>query len=165
MKSFTFGAAAAALLALSNTALQAQELAYWGEIGGWDIMVDPSLGEGCLIQAAYEGDIVIRIGLDRNQGNGYVTVFNYNWGDIEEGAIYPVLFDLDGEEYNGEATGIYLNDVPGADIAFDNPDFLWDIAAKYTMTLYNTEGEVMAIDLGGTMAGLNAVLECQDDMG
>lgn len=165
MKSFTFGAAAAALLALSNTALHAQELAYWGEIGGWDIMVDPSLGDGCLIQAAYEGDIVIRIGLDRNQGNGYVTVFNYNWGDIEEGAIYPVLFDLDGEEYNGEATGIFLNDVPGADIAFDNPDFLWDIAAKYTMTLYNTEGEVMAIDLGGTMAGLNAVLECQDDMG
>jgi hypothetical protein len=165
MKMHALWAATAATLISTASALPAQELEYWGEAGGWDVMIDPSLDDGCLIQAAYEGDIVIRIGLDRNQGNGYVTVFNYNWGDIEKGASYPVLFDLDGQEYNGEATGIYLNDVPGADIYFDDPDFLWDIAAKYTMTLYNTEGEVMAIDLGGTMAGLDAVLECQDENG
>ena len=96
---------------------------------------------------------------------GYVTAFNYNWGDIVEGETYPVLFDLDGQEYNGEATGMYLNGVPGADILFDNPDFLWDMAAKYTLTLYNENGEVMAIDLGGTMSGLDAVMQCQDENG
>ena len=128
-------------------------------------MIDPSLGDGCLIQAAYQDGSVVRIGFDRNEGAGYITAFNAAWGEIEEGETYNILFDLDGQEYDGEARGIYLNDVPGADIYFTNPDFLFDIAQKYTMTLYNEYGEVMAIDLGGTSIGLEAAMECQKEMG
>ncbi|OIQ38443.1 MAG: hypothetical protein BM558_12135 [Roseobacter sp. MedPE-SW] len=145
--------------------LLAQELDYWGEAGGWDVMIDSSLGDGCLIQAAYGDGSVVRIGFDRNQGNGYVTAFNQAWEGIEEGVTYPIAFDLDSQEYEGEATGIYLNDVPGADIAFSNPDFLFDLAQKYTMTLYNEYGEVMAIDLEGSYAGLEAAIACQEEMG
>lgn len=155
----------AAVLAVLPLCLNAQQLEFWGEAGGWDVMVDPTLGDGCLIQAAYQDGSVVRIGFDRVEGAGYVTAFNDAWGDIEEGATYPILFDLDGQEYDGEAQGIYLNGVPGADIYFTNPDFLWDIAAKYTMTLYNEYGEVMAIDLGGTMSGLEAAIACQEEMG
>jgi hypothetical protein len=155
----------AAVLTILPLSLHAQQLEFWGEAGGWDVMVDPTLGDGCLIQAAYQDGSVVRIGFDRTQGAGYVTAFNDAWGDIEEGATYPILFDLDGQEYDGEARGIYLNGVPGADIYFTNPDFLWDIAAKYTMTLYNAYGEVMSIDLGGTMSGLEAAIACQEDMG
>ncbi|MEP4039380.1 hypothetical protein [Pseudophaeobacter sp.] len=155
-------AAVACLLPLT---VQAQELDYWGEAGGWDVMIDSSLGDGCLIQAAYSDGSVVRIGFDRNQGNGYVTAFNEAWEGIEEGVTYPIAFDLDSEEYQGEATGIYLNDVPGADIAFSNPDFLFDLAQKYTMTLYNEQGEVMAIDLEGSYAGLEAAIACQEEMG
>jgi len=143
----------------------AQELEYWGEAGGWDVMVDPSLGYGCLIQAAYQDGSVVRIGFDRNQGNGYVAAFNEAWGGIEEGEYYPIVFALDGQDYDGEAKGIYLNGVPGADIAFDNPDFLFDLAKKYTMTLYNENGEVMAIDLDGSYVGLEATIACQEEMG
>ncbi|WP_406647514.1 hypothetical protein QEZ52_01925 [Aliisedimentitalea scapharcae] len=143
----------------------AQQLEPWGEAGGWDVMIDPTLGDGCLIQAAYQDGSVVRIGFDRTEGAGYITAFNESWGDIVEGETYPILFDLDGQEYEGEAQGIYLNDVPGADIYFTNSDFLFDIAAKYTMTLYNEHGEVMAIDLGGTMVGLEAAIACQDEMG
>jgi hypothetical protein len=155
----------AAVLAVLPFCLHAQQLEFWGEAGGWDVMVDPTLGDGCLIQAAYQDGSVVRIGFDRVEGAGYVTAFNDAWGDIEEGATYPILFDLDGQEYDGEAQGIYLNGVPGADIYFTNPDFLWDIAAKYTMTLYNEYGEVMSIDLGGTMSGLEAAIACQEEMG
>ena len=155
---------AVAAVLMAGTA-DAQSLEQWGHVEGWDVMIDPSLGNGCLIQAAYQDGSLVRIGFDRNQGNGYVTAFNMAWGDIEEGAFYPVLFALDGEEYNGEARGIWLNDVPGADIAFDNPDFLFDIAKKYTMTLYNESGEVMAIDLAGTYAGLEAAIACQEELG
>ncbi|WP_127113454.1 hypothetical protein [Shimia sediminis] len=154
--------AVAAMLPLS---VAAQELEAWGSAGGWDILIDPSLGDGCLIQAAYSDGSVVRIGFDRNEGMGYVTAFNEAWGDIEEGAQYGILFDLDGQEYDATATGIYLNGVPGADIYFDNPDFLFDIAAKYTMTIYNENGYVTAIDLGGTMVGLEGAIECQNEMG
>lgn len=154
--------AVAAMLPLS---VAAQELEAWGSAGGWDILIDPSLGDGCLIQAAYSDGSVVRIGFDRNEGMGYVTAFNEAWGDIEDGAQYGILFDLDGQEYDATATGIYLNGVPGADIYFDNPDFLFDIAAKYTMTIYNENGYVTAIDLGGTMVGLEGAIECQNEMG
>lgn len=143
----------------------AQQLEHWGEVGGWDVMIDPSLGDGCLIQAEYQDGSVVRIGFDRNEGAGYVTAFNEGWGDIAEGESYGILFDLDGQEYDGTATGIYLEGVPGADIYFDNADFLFDIAQKYTMSLYNETGLVMQIDLGGTYVGLEAAITCQEEMG
>jgi hypothetical protein len=86
------------------------------------------------------------------------------WGDIEDGARYDITFDLDGEIYEGIAKGLYLDDAPGADIAFDNEDFFWDLMRKNTLTLYHEDEEVMAISLDGTYAGLQAVLECQEDV-
>ncbi|GAB5388220.1 MAG: hypothetical protein Alpg2KO_11880 [Alphaproteobacteria bacterium] len=153
-----------AALSLPATA-SAQSLEQWGHVAGWDVMIDPSLGDGCLIQAEYQDGSLVRIGFDRTEGMGYVTAFNADWGDIEEGATYDITFDLDGEGYEGEATGIYLNGVPGADIYFDEPDFLFDIAKKYTMTLSNDNGPVMAIDLEGTYKGLEAAIECQEEEG
>ncbi len=144
---------------------QAQQLELWGTAGGWEVLIDPSLGDGCLIQAEYNDGSVVRIGFDRLEGGAYVTVFNDAWGDIEEDAIYPISFSLDGQVYDGEAVGIYLENIPGADIAFTNADFLWDIAKRYTMTLYSEEGEVMSIDLDGSYVGLEAALECQDEVG
>ena len=79
--------------------------------------------------------------------------------------MYPVTFDLDSESFEGEAKGMYLNDVPGADIAFDSVDFFMGIAEHKTMTMYYDGAEVLSIDLTGTMAGLEAVLTCQDEQG
>jgi len=151
--------------ALCASPVFAQELEKWGASDFWDVMIDPSLGDGCLIQSAFTDGSVVRIGFDRNEGMGYVTAFNDAWGDIEEGAMYPVVFDLDGQEYEAEAKGMYLNGVPGADIMFDEEDFLFDIAAKYTMTLSTDSGEVMAIDLTGSYQALEAAIECQEEMG
>jgi len=159
------GLAVLAALACTTTASNAQDLGYWGSISGWDVMVDPTLGDGCLIQAEYNDGSTVRIGFDRTNATGYVTVFNDAWGDIEEGEAYPIEFALDGELYEGVAHGIYLAGVPGADVVFDNPDFMFDIAKKYTMTLYHDGYEVMAIDLEGTFNGLEAALQCQDDYG
>jgi hypothetical protein len=143
----------------------AQELEHWGSSDYFDVMIDPSLGNGCLLQGEFADGSVVRIGLDRTTGFGYVTAFNTAWGAIEEGAMYPVDFTLDGESYTGEAKGIYLNDVPGADIEFDNVEFFMSIAQRQTMTMYHDGAEVLSIDLAGTMAGLDAVLECQDEQG
>ncbi|MCE8537371.1 hypothetical protein KBY27_07865 [Ruegeria pomeroyi] len=143
----------------------AQSLEHWGSSDYWDVMIDPTLGNGCLIQSEFTDGSIVRIGFDRLQGAGYVTAFNEAWGGIVEGEWYPVLFALDGEEYEAEARGMYLEGLPGADILFDNPDFLYDIAARYTMTLYNENGEVMSIDLTGSMAALEAAIACQEEMG
>ena len=153
------------LLSTSAAPVLAQDLEKWGASDYWDVMIDPTLGNGCLIQSEFDDGSVVRIGLDRNKGVGYVTAFNDNWGDIEAGKLYPISFDLDNQSFEGEARGIYLNGVPGADIEFDNVDFFMSIAERQTMVMYHDNHEVMAIDLTGTMAGLAAVLECQDEQG
>ncbi len=155
----------AGAVALCATAATAQDLQPWGASDYWSVMIDPTLGNGCLIQGEFADGSLVRIGLDRNAGGGYVTVFNTAWGEIEEGAVYPISFSLDGEGYDGEAKGMYLNGVPGADVAFDNVDFFMGIAQYQTMTMYHDGAEVLSIDLTGTMAGLEAVLECQGEQG
>lgn len=154
------------VLALTAGAGVAQDLVEWGASDYWDVLIDPTLGNGCLIESEFDDGSTVRIGLDRTTGYGYVTAFNEGWGDIEDGAMYPVAFTLDGEEYTGAAKGIYLDGVPGADIEFDSVEFFMSIAQRQVMTMFNADGEeVMAIDLTGTMAGLEAVLECQDEQG
>jgi hypothetical protein len=149
----------------ASGAVQAQSLEPWGESDYWAVMIDPTLGNGCLIQSYFSDGSVVRIGLDRRDNTGYVTAFNDAWGDIEEGTVYPISFSLDGESFEGEARGMYLEGMPGADIVFDNVDFFMSIAERQTMTMYHDGAEVMSIDLTGTMRGLEAVLECQDEQG
>jgi len=158
--------AAAVALTLSAGVGAAQDLIEWGSSDYWSVMIDPTLGNGCLIQGEFVDGSLVRVGLDRNNGVGYVTVFNTAWGDIEEGAVYPISFTLDGEAFDGEAKGMYLNGVPGADIEFDNVGFFMSIAQRQTMTMFNADGEeVLSIDLTGTAQGLEAVLACQDEQG
>lgn len=154
----------AAVLLIWTTGTFAQGLEQWGTAGGWDIMVDKTLDSGCFIQAEYDNGSLVRIGIDKSKGVGYVTAFNEAWGDIEEGITYPIEFDLDGERFEGEAIGLVLDGVPGADIHFDNEDFFWSIMKKYVMTIYNQNGEVMAISLDGTFVGLEGVLQCQEEI-
>jgi hypothetical protein len=152
-------------IALASSSAQAQDLIPWGSSDYWDVLIDPTLGNGCLIQSEFEDGSVVRIGLDRTTGYGYVTAFNEGWAGIEAGKLYPVEFALDREVFDAEAKGIYLNNVPGADIEFDNVDFFMGIARRQTMTMYHEGVEVLSIDLTGTMLGLEAVLECQDEQG
>lgn len=161
-----WAAVAGVSLGVTAGAGAAQDLVEWGSSDDWSVLVDPSLGNGCLIQSAFDDGSVVRIGLDRTTGFGYVTAFNAAWGDIEAGRVYPIAFALDGESFEGEAKGIYLEGLPGADIEFDSVDFFLSIAARQTMTMFNGDGEeVLVIDLTGTMAGLEAVMECQQEQG
>jgi hypothetical protein len=142
-----------------------QELTHWGASDYWEVLIDTTLGNGCLIQGEFQDGSLVRIGFDPNAGTAYVTAFNTAWGDIEPGTVYPITFTLDGEQFDGEATGIYLGDIPGADVAFDNVDFFMSIAQRQNMTMFHDGAEVLSIDLTGTAAGLEAVLQCQDEQG
>jgi hypothetical protein len=141
----------------------AQDLVTVGTVGVWDVLVDPTIGNGCLINAEFEDGSDVRIGFDPEKGNGYLMAMNADWGDIEDDKTYPVSFDVDGQVYQGEGKGLHLDGLPGLDIAFDSADFLMDIAQKQTLTLSNAEGEVMSIDLTDSYAALEAAVACQQN--
>lgn len=151
----------AALMAFSSAGL-AQDLVTYDTIGVWDVLVDPTVGNGCLINAVFEDGSDVRIGFAPDTGFGYILAMNQAWDGIEEGTMYPISMDVDGSVYNGEGKGIFINDMPGVDIEFDSADFLLDVATKQTLTLSNEAGPVMSIDLTDSLAALDAAIACQE---
>lgn len=153
-------------LSLGGIAASAQSLIDKGFVSGWNVMVDPSFGNGCLIQTVFEDYSVVRIGYDATENRGYFVVFNKAWGNIEKGKKYDITFDLDGEKFNAVATGFELDRVPGAGVFFTDRDFIHSIAQKKIMTVYNQAGEqVMAIDLKGSAKALDYARKCQAAQG
>ncbi|NOD32956.1 MULTISPECIES: hypothetical protein [unclassified Ruegeria] len=146
----------------ATTALS-QELVDKGFVEGWNIMMDPALGNGCLIQTVYQDLSVVRLGYDALGNRGYFAVYNKAWGDIKQGESYPIRFDLDGKSYDATAIGFNERDVPGATVFFTDRSFVNAIAQNKTMTVYNPAGEVvMAIDLKGTAKALDYARDCQN---
>ncbi|SLN58178.1 hypothetical protein [Ruegeria meonggei] len=149
--------------AFTATAAWSQELIDKGFVEGWNIMMDPALGNGCLIQTIYQDLSVVRIGYDALDNRGYFAVYNKAWGEIEQGKSYPIRFELDGKSFDANAIGFNQRDVPGATVFFTDRSFVKAIAQNKTMTVYNPAGEVvMAIDLKGTAKALDYARECQN---
>lgn len=157
--------AAACGLALLSTTAFAQDLVPYSEAGGWAVEVDPTMGNGCLLSSDFEDGSHVRIGFDRTEGNGYVIAANTAWGEITDGTAYPISFMLDDEKYDGSATGLHLDDLPGVMVTFDSVDFLTDLAAKNTMTLQSEGADVMSIDLSGTDEAITETIACQEVQG
>lgn len=155
-----------ATLCLGAVSASAQALIDKGFVAGWNVMVDPAMGNGCLIQTVYEDYSVVRIGFDAQNNRGYFAVFNKAWGDIRKGETYDITFDLDGQKFDARATGFVLNKVPGAGVFFDDRDFVHAIAQRKVMTVYGHTGQkVMAIDLKGSAKAIEYARKCQDEMG
>ena len=151
------------LAAFTATAALSQDLVDKGFVEGWNIMMDPALGNGCLIQTVYQDLSVVRLGYDALGNRGYFAVYNKAWGDIKQGESYPIRFELDGKSFDATAIGFNERKVPGATVFFTDRSFVTAIAQNKTMTVYNTAGEVvMAIDLKGTAKALDYARDCQN---
>lgn len=134
-------------------------------VGVWDILVDPTVGNGCLINAVFEDGSDVRVGFAPDTGYGYILALNDGWEGVEDDVMYPVSMDVDGAIYEGEGKGIHIDGLPGVDIEFDSADFLMDVATKQTLTLSTEAGEIMSIDLTDSLRALEAAIACQDAQG
>lgn len=157
---------AAALFTLSAQGATAQGLIDKGYVAGWNVMVDPAFGNGCLIQTVYQDLSVVRIGYDNTGNRGYFVVFHKGWGQIETGRDYNITFDLDGRRFDAVATGFRQDRIPGAGVFFTDRDFIHSIAQAKVLTVYNQAGEkVIAIDLKGSAKALDYARQCQAEQG
>lgn len=143
----------------------AQTLMTYDTVGVWDVLVDPTIGNGCLINAEFEDGSDVRIGFAPDTGYGYILALNDGWEGVEDDVMYPVSMDVDGSVYEGEGKGIHIDGLPGVDIEFDSADFLLDVATKQTLTLFTEAGEIMSIDLTDTLVALESAIACQEAQG
>ncbi|MDR7124144.1 hypothetical protein J2X53_000962 [Pseudorhodobacter sp. 4114] len=165
MKTVSITLATTIAFAGLSTMATAQDLMTYDTVGVWDVLVDPTIGNGCLINAVFEDGSDVRIGFAPDTGYGYILAMNEGWEGVEDDAMYPVSMDVDGSVYEGEGKGIHIDGLPGVDIEFDSAEFLMDVATKQTLTLSTEAGEIMSIDLTDSLRALEAAIACQEAQG
>lgn len=139
------------------------ELLAWGNVPGWDILIDPALNNGCLVAAEFVDGSQVFIGFDMSDDSAYVTSVNPAWTEVEEDSVYPISMALDDSEYEGEGTGLFVGDVPGVQTDLDGADFFGDIMTAKTLTLSHDGGAQVSLDLTGASDAMQALIKCQDE--
>ena len=168
-----FAFAFAALCLAAAPSLHAQPFEPKGAAGGWSVFYNAATG-GCFIEKA-QGPLVVQLGTEAGmlglgadaageggENFGFIAVYTDNpEAEIEHGAIWPVVIEIDGDVFAGEAKGVVRGDVRGGYIVSSDPTFAEDIARGDVMNVVTPAGAVVEIDLTGTMAAIEALTECQ----
>ena len=81
--------------------------------------------------------------------------------DIGAGDKRSVIFDVDGRKFTGEATGQQLEGFRGAYVPVNNPEFIYDIAKRKTLTITPDGRDPFVVSLAGTDAAFKVLRACQ----
>jgi hypothetical protein len=147
--------------------VNAQKAAKWAQVGGWDIRVDESVGNGCFAMQTYEDGTVARIGVDVSQQRIYLLFLNEAWKSLEVGKIYPVRVVFDGvSTYNGDMKGHRL---AGGAIVLSHSnlssEFVKDFMQRNGMRIYYQGSSIASLSLRNTYAAIGEVFNCQKEFG
>jgi hypothetical protein len=147
-----------------SSAASAQETPLWRTVGQWQIRVDASLGYGCFLVGSYTRGTVLRIGIDQQNGNGYVMVGNEAWRSLQVGNQYDLALRFDNNSpWRGRATArrIGNGDMVFLYLSFDRARFLVELARRNNMTIFYQGAVVTQLPLYGTNAAVQEMLNCQ----
>ncbi|MBZ9657396.1 hypothetical protein [Phyllobacterium lublinensis] len=151
-------------LAVLTVPCEAQDMfKKYGKAAGWDIFVHEKMGPGCLIarQNAKDG-AQVEIGIDATADlRGYLALYSKKPEKITAGEKLSVVFDVDGEQFTGVATGQEIPGFDGASVPFNNLDFIYGLAKKKKLTITAKGRDPIVVDLTGTDAAFKALRECQ----
>jgi hypothetical protein len=55
----------------------------YAQVGGWQVRVDPAVGNGCFASQYYEDGTGIKLGIDPERHNLYLILGNLAWTSLE----------------------------------------------------------------------------------
>ena len=150
-----------AALTATGAAAQATYKKYGSE-AGWEILVNENTN-GCLMAKGVGTDRQIQMGVDMTTDQkGYMALYTKKGANVTAGEKISVLFDVDGEKFTGEATGVQMEGFDGAYVHFNNPDFIYGLAMKKSMTITPQGRDPIVVSLAGTEAAFKSLRACQD---
>lgn len=157
-------------LALPGVAWAAPDsgAAKWGKVGGWEIRVDRSLGDGCFAVQSFERGTVVRIGFDVKNQKIYVFFGHTDWKSLEVGKVYPVRIVFDGtKSYDGELRGQRIGDDSIVFLAHRNLSsaFVKDFMERSGMQVFYRGERIANLSLANTFAAVSEVMNCQRELG
>lgn len=141
----------------------ASELETWGDSGIWQILIDASVGNGCLAQRSFDDGTLVQIGAHPAQSGGFFAAYNFEWTDIQNGAVGIVSFNFGDERFAGDVVGKIRQGLPGGYAFFDNPNFITEFAKRQTVTVSGESGRLLEIDLTGSKTAIDSILACQKE--
>ena len=157
---------AAALLTTGLASAAHAQVTEYGSESGWDIMVNQEMGPGCFVMHTTPEGLQIQMGINRAKAEpeGYVALYTQAPADVKANENIQVTFDVDGDKFSGDFKGQqYQGGWRGAYVRVNNPDFVYDLAKKYKLTITANDGRPpIVIDLKGTFRAFEVLRECQN---
>lgn len=147
----------------SATATSAAEITKWATVSGWEILIDPDAGNGCLMQKTLDEGTRVRIGAVPQRDGGFISVANPSWEAVADDTTSTLTFNFDGELFAGDAVAINDGDLHGNYAFFNNPEFVSDISKRRNMIVSDDDKDLATVDLTGTKKAVDAVLKCQKE--
>ena len=151
------------IVVLTAANATAQTVKKYGSEAGWDIFIKDNMGPGCLLakKVGTEGQVEMGISATGDR-KGYIALYTKKDAAVSSGEKVSVIFDVDGQKFSGEATGQQIEGMDGAFIWVNNPDFIYDLAKKNSLTITPTGRDPIVLSLKGTDAAFMALRACQD---
>jgi len=152
-----------AIMCIVGVSASASELTSWEEIGTWEVLVDPAVGNGCLAQRVFDDGTLVQIGAEPARNGGFFAAYNAEWSDIKDGATGIVNFDFGDARFAGDVVGRINQNLPGGYAFFDNPNFVTEFGKRQSVKVTGESGRLVEIDLTGSKRAIEAVLACQKE--
>lgn len=142
----------------------------WGEVEGWIIGVDASLGNSCFAVTTFEDGTAVRFGYDSTSGNQpfYILFGNQKWRSLEVGKDYDLVIRLDNEApWDAPARGVTLGDGEMVFLAVgtSESEFLQEITRKHGIVIEYEGREIASLSLHGSYKATIAMSQCQLETG
>jgi hypothetical protein len=154
---------ALAIAALTATDASAQAAKKYGSEAGWDIFIKENMGPGCLLAKKLSAEAQVEMGISATgESKGYLALYTKRDAAVSSGEKVSVIFDVDGQKFSGEATGQRIEGMDGAFVWVNNPDFIYDLAKKNSLTITPAGRDPIVLSLKGTDAAFMALRACQD---
>jgi hypothetical protein len=143
-------------------------LPHWGTVGEWAVRIDPSHGNGCLIERNFPDGTLVQIGAMPVKDGAYMGAWNIIWTEIRDGQKGDVEFSFSSGasntgNFSGEMIGTHRGYLQGGEVFFNKEAFLDELATSREVTITGRGGATVMIDLAGTAAGIAAVRQCQSE--
>jgi hypothetical protein len=159
--------ASVALVAMTAPTL-AQDSIEWTvpEVAGWLVAIDTTLGGvggGCFIYTAFDGNAVVRLGVDPGQGQFYILVGDTDWNSIVADQSYDVTLQFGSRPvWTAASLGGRMGEVPTLMITSSEAAFVEEFAGQSNLRLVYSGQEIANLSLHGTRRAVNELLNCQE---
>ena len=145
------------------TVARAQEQLKWGEAGEWAILIDPSVGNGCLMEKQFDEGTLVQFGNVPDRSGGFLAIYNPDWADIKDGATGMLKLEFPKIRFAGDVVGVATEGRFGGYAFFDNPNVMREFSRNNDMTVVGELGRTIEVSLSGTSNAIKAVTTCQGE--